>query len=199
MAGKLYVIRHGKTDWNEQCKLQGNTDIPLNEKGRAQAREAAAEYKDVNFDICYCSPLQRARETMEILLEGRDIPVIIDERLREMNFGTYEGTRINDFGEDLMRRFIDTEFSDIGGECRADVYRRLKVLLAEIIDGADDGDNVLLVSHGGLYLSLMNMLFALDGEKLRERAGDKNPTPNLGYAVFTYENGKFILKKTMEE
>jgi probable phosphoglycerate mutase len=51
MPGKLYVIRHGKTDWNEKCKLQGSTDIPLNETGRSQAREAASQYRDISFDI----------------------------------------------------------------------------------------------------------------------------------------------------
>ena len=87
----LYVMRHGKTDWNLKHKLQGKTDIPLNDLGRQMAREAAGKYKDVHFDICYCSPLIRARETAELLLEGRDVPIIIDDRLSEMGFGIYEG------------------------------------------------------------------------------------------------------------
>ena len=195
----FYFVRHGETLFNVQWRMQGFCDAPLTEEGIMQAEKRREDFRSIHFDSAFVSTAERTRDTAAILLEPHHITPVYEKKLRELNFGTYEGTRINDFGEDLMRRFIDTEFSDIGGECRADVYRRLKVLLAEIIDGADDGDNVLLVSHGGLYLSLMNMLFALDGEKLRERAGDKNPTPNLGYAVFTYENGKFILKKTMEE
>ena len=54
----LYIMRHGKTDWNVLHKLQGRTDIPLNEEGRNMARKAAAIYKDINFDVCYCSPLK---------------------------------------------------------------------------------------------------------------------------------------------
>ncbi|MBR3041256.1 MAG: histidine phosphatase family protein, partial [Eubacterium sp.] len=87
----LYIIRHGKTDWNNLHKIQGRTDVPLNEEGRAMAREAAVEYKNVHFDVCYCSPLIRAMETAEILLEGRDVPIITDDRLMEMCFGVYEG------------------------------------------------------------------------------------------------------------
>ena len=62
----LYIMRHGRTDWNEQYRLQGGTDIPLNEEGRRMAREAAETYRDVEFDLCYVSPLQRARETAEL-------------------------------------------------------------------------------------------------------------------------------------
>ena len=53
----LYIMRHGKTDWNAMRKLQGRTDIPLNEEGRQMAEHARTEYADIHFDICYCSPL----------------------------------------------------------------------------------------------------------------------------------------------
>ena len=87
----LYIMRHGKTDWNLLHKLQGRTDIPLNDMGIKMAKEARERYKDVHFDICYCSPLTRARQTAELVLEGRDVPVVIDDRLAEMGFGIYEG------------------------------------------------------------------------------------------------------------
>ena len=87
----LYIIRHGKTEWNERHKLQGRTDIPLNEDGRLMAEKAAEECRDIHFDVCYCSPLIRARETAEILLRGRDVPIIADDRLMEMCFGCFEG------------------------------------------------------------------------------------------------------------
>ena len=70
----LYIMRHGKTDWNVLHKLQGRTDIPLNEEGRRMAEAAREKYKDINFDVCYCSPLIRARETAQIFLKERDIP-----------------------------------------------------------------------------------------------------------------------------
>ncbi len=87
----LYIIRHGKTDWNALHKLQGRTDIPLNDEGRKMAEEAGKLYRDVHFDVCFCSPLIRARETAEILLRGRNVPILTDNRLAEMGFGSYEG------------------------------------------------------------------------------------------------------------
>ena len=65
----LYIMRHGRTDWNDMHKLQGRTDIPLNSCGREMAEKAAEEYKDVPLDICFCSPLIRAKETAEIVLK----------------------------------------------------------------------------------------------------------------------------------
>ena len=87
----LYIMRHGKTDWNALHKMQGRTDIPLNEEGREMAAATGEKYRDLHFDVCYCSPLSRARETAEIFLRGREVPIHADERLMEMSFGTYEG------------------------------------------------------------------------------------------------------------
>ena len=69
----LYIMRHGKTDWNAAYRLQGQTDTDLNAEGVRMAQEAAREYKGIHFDVCYCSPLKRARETARLVLDGRDI------------------------------------------------------------------------------------------------------------------------------
>ena len=89
----LYIMRHGRTDWKDAHRIQGRTDIPLNDEGRQMARDAAEEYKDLHLDICYCSPMIRAKETAQILLSGRDVPIVYDERLIEMGFGIYEGIK----------------------------------------------------------------------------------------------------------
>ena len=77
----LYIMRHGKTDWNACHKLQGRTDIALNDEGRMMAAEAGKKYADIHFDICYSSPLARAKETAEIFMQGRNVPVYTDDRL----------------------------------------------------------------------------------------------------------------------
>ena len=87
----LYIMRHGQTDWNRIHKLQGRTNIPLNEFGRQSSIEAGQQYKDTHLDVCYCSPLDRAQETARLFIGSRDIPIITDERLAEMCFGIYEG------------------------------------------------------------------------------------------------------------
>ena len=84
-------MRHGQTDWNALRKLQGRSDVPLNDNGRLMVKEAIEEYKNIHFDICFCSPLKRALETAEIFLKNRNIPLIVDDRLAEMCFGIYEG------------------------------------------------------------------------------------------------------------
>ena len=88
---KLYIIRHGQTDWNRARRLQGRTDIPLNEWGRRVAELTREGLKDVAFDMAFTSPLIRAKETAEIILGDRNVPIIEDERIIEVNFGAYEG------------------------------------------------------------------------------------------------------------
>lgn len=86
----IWLTRHGQTNLNKQHLMQGRTDEPLNETGRAQARAARAQLGDMHFDAVYASPLQRAIETGAIM---GDIPmdeVIIDERLIEADFGRFE-------------------------------------------------------------------------------------------------------------
>lgn len=76
----LYIMRHGQTQWNAQGRLQGQTDIPLNEEGRAGAAAAREKYGCIPLDVCFASPLKRALETAEIFLKGRAVPIYTDDR-----------------------------------------------------------------------------------------------------------------------
>ena len=152
----LYVMRHGRTDWNEKHKLQGRTDIPLNDEGISMAKKAAEEYADVNFDICYCSPLKRARTTAEIVLRGRNIPIITDDRLVEMCFGIYEGVEnsfdnpecpINVLFENPENYKVPVE----DGESLEQLYSRTGEFLKEVINPLlDQGKDILIVGHGAM-------------------------------------------------
>ena len=75
----LYIVRHGETDWNRMKKVQGRTDIALNDYGRHLAEETAEGMKEISLDLAYTSPLRRARETAEILVAGRKIPPLVEE------------------------------------------------------------------------------------------------------------------------
>lgn len=88
---RLYFIRHGETDWNKIRRLQGKSDVRLNEFGIHLAKETAKGLKDVPFDIAYTSPLVRAKETAKLVLGDRQIPLVEDKRIEEMGFGIYEG------------------------------------------------------------------------------------------------------------
>ncbi len=156
----LYIIRHGKTDWNVAKKLQGWTDIPLNEQGISMAREAAKENKEIDFDICFCSPLTRARQTAELFLEGKDTPIIIDERIKEMGFGEYEG--ITNYFEDSSCP-VNVFFTDPknykgskNGESTKDLLARTKDFLEDkVYPLLKEGKNVLIVGHGAANSSII--------------------------------------------
>ena len=157
----LYVMRHGKTDWNAAYRLQGGTDVPLNEEGREMAREAARKYKDVPFDICFVSPLQRARETAEIFLEGREVPMIVDGRLREMSFGQYEGTDHIFEKPDcpMYKMFKDPAHyvAEGGAESFEELFERTGEFLREVAEPlATEGKSVLIVGHGAMNTAIIN-------------------------------------------
>lgn len=157
----LYIMRHGETDWNVRRKLQGHTDVPLNDNGRKMAKEAAEKYKDVHFDVCYCSPLIRAKETAEIFLNGRDVPIITDDRLQEMSFGEYEGTE-NTFAIPdcpINKLFLDPEkYTDPpgGAESFESLFARTGEFLREVaLPLTDEGKDVLIVGHGAMNSSII--------------------------------------------
>ncbi len=151
----LYIMRHGKTDWNLLHKLQGKTDIPLNDMGRQMARDARERYKDIHFDVCFSSPLVRARETAELVLEGRDVPVIIDDRLAEMGFGIYEGTEeVFEKPECPVRVlfFNPEKYEAVGGaESLESLIKRTSEFLDEVaMPLVNEGKDVLILGHGAM-------------------------------------------------
>src|SRR5437879_13665357 len=87
----LYVVRHGTTDWNQAGRIQGHTDIPLNEAGRAQARLARRRLAPLGATALYSSDLLRAYETAQIIGQGLGLDVVQKPGLREMNFGVWRG------------------------------------------------------------------------------------------------------------
>ena len=157
----LYIIRHGKTDWNALHKLQGRTDVPLSEEGRRMAEKAREEYRDVHFDVCFCSPLIRAKETADILLRGRDIPVLTDDRLMEMGFGDYEGIE-NSFDIPdcpINELFFHPELYTAppgGAESLDDLFARTGAFLEERVNPLlREGKDVLIVGHGAMNSSIV--------------------------------------------
>ncbi|MDR0462131.1 MAG: histidine phosphatase family protein [Christensenellaceae bacterium] len=92
----IYFVRHGSTDWNDLKKVQGRADISLNAKGIAQARALAPLIDNLQIDQVYCSPLKRAKETLQYIYSG-PVFTYYDERLSERNYGEFEGVKTTDF------------------------------------------------------------------------------------------------------
>ena len=157
----LYIMRHGKTDWNAKHRLQGREDIPLNEEGREMARAAKAAHSDLHFDICYCSPLIRAKETAEIFLSGTDTPIVTDNRLREMSFGIYEGTEhVTQTPEcPVYTLFKDPVHYKAVNEAESleELYARTGNFIKEVLTPEYvAAKNILIVAHGGMNCSIIN-------------------------------------------
>ena len=170
----LYLMRHGQTDWNIVHKLQGRTDIPLNDNGRQMAREACKNYQNIKIDKCCCSPLQRARETEELMLEGRDIPIGLDDRLKEMSFGAFEGEE-NIFDKPdhpmftLFKKPADYVACE-GSEKLEELFARTGEFMREVvIPELQNGKDVLIVGHGAMNLSIINRVYDVAMEDFWER------------------------------
>ena len=113
----FYVLRHGQTDWNVQMRLQGSTDIPLNETGRAQAHVAAKVMAGESITKIIASPLSRALETARIVGAAAGIEPVIDGRLIERNFGQFEGMTIDEVHQhrEDMRDYMNPQ-ADVDGK-----------------------------------------------------------------------------------
>ena len=162
---KIYFVRHGETDWNKERKIQGQVDIPLNEFGRHLARETAKGLRDVPFDVCFTSPLERARETAQIILQGRDVPILEDKRILEMNFGVLEGKCCSKEGWDVpdsFQMFFDDPVhyqAPEGGEDFQAVRKRTGDFLNWLFAQEQYRDSTVLVTtHGAAMAGLLNNL-----------------------------------------
>ena len=174
----LYIMRHGRTDWNVERKLQGHTDVPLNEEGRQMAEEAAVRYKEVSIDTCYCSPLIRAKETAEIVLRDRNIPIWFDDRLVEMGFGESEGIKLNTLAEDAPANVLfqhpEKYVPGVDGESFAELYKRTGSFLKEVVEPQlKAGKDVLIVGHGAMNSSIVCQVKKMPLERFWE-AGIEN-------------------------
>ena len=152
----LYIVRHGTTSWNLLRRIQGIADIPLTEEGLRMAEETGRALQDVSFDKCICSPLLRARQTAEKILAGKNVPLILDPRIQEINFGVLEGKVLRDQeGNILEPRFISF-FDDPlrferpeDGENIPDVLERTRDFWQELVSDTENRDRTILVcSHG---------------------------------------------------
>lgn len=156
----LYIVRHGETNWNTEKKLQGRSDIELNENGIRLAKITAQGISEIAFTHVYASPLKRAYATAVLLTEGRDLEIVKDERLLEIGFGEDEGVPETERRKDFMLFFNDPEnyIPAKGGEtyeslcerARDFIYNELVPLSLQNPDG-----KVLVVAHGAMNRALM--------------------------------------------
>lgn len=194
----IYLMRHGETDWNKARRLQGQSDIPLNEYGIELAVKTAEALADVPFDVAFCSPLGRAEETARIILGDRKTPLHKDIRLMEINFGTSEGICFDapkQNPEDPLHDFFCNPESYLppkGAESFAQVAERGRSFLQEkILPLEGSFETILMVAHGAFNRSLLNSIMELPLKDFWRIS-----LPNCAVSILSLEDGKF---KVLEE
>lgn len=146
---KLYSARHGQTDYNKEDLILGRTDLPLNSTGMAQAEEFAAAVELLgDVDIIIASPMKRAQATARAAAERCGIEIVTDERLREWNYGEFEGKSRYTEGFAENKREFAVKMGR-SGESLFQLCHRVYSALDEIM-AKYSGKNVLLISHGGV-------------------------------------------------
>ena len=147
---KLILVRHGETDWNRDGRWQGQSDTPLNDLGRSQARDVAEELDGV--DVVYSSDLARARETADIVARRLGLEVRLDPRLGERGFGGWEGLTTGEiqsgFAEEHGRWQTGEGFGADDAEPFDSFGARVGAFLDEVLHRHPD-ETVLVVGHGG--------------------------------------------------
>ena len=143
---KIYITRHSKTLWNQEKRLQGWQDSPLSETGIKDALLLKDRIKDLKIDCCYSSPIGRAKSTSQILFDHFNE----DVRLKEMNFGIYEGKKIAELHPDDNVRLT-------GGESYFEVQTRLKSFINDVYQKYHD-KTIFITIHGMLFVILHGLM-----------------------------------------
>ena len=160
----LGLLRHGQTDWNIDLRLQGSTDIPLNDTGRTQARLAAASLNREDWDVIIASPLSRAKHTADIVALELGMNVVVVPELIERSFGVAEG-----LDHASWRKLYESHQVIEGLESLEDLRTRT-VQLLNLIANEYSGKRVLAVSHGAFIRKVLTIVtngeLPRDGERL---------------------------------
>lgn len=169
---EVIAVRHGLTDYNAERRLQGRLDVPLNDTGRNQCRECGSQLKrmfqggqKIAIDGIYASPLQRARESAEIIRESASIPcdIVLDSRIEEWNAGILQGHLISELGVlfpsawEAWNRSRDPGFVFEGGESFQQRYDRVKGFFLDVAV-RHAGQRILVVTHGGVLDDLFRLV-----------------------------------------
>ena len=190
---ELYIIRHGETVWNKEKRLQGSSDIEINENGRNIAIKTGEGMKDIHFDVIYSSPLRRAYETAKLISKGRKIDILTDERLKEISFGNYEGKTYEELENSGIKfsLFFDKpeEFMPAEDAENFDsLIRRAKSFLDELVKIYGNTDKrIMIVAHVAINKAIMLNIKNIELKDFWS-GGLQN---NCNAMIVSYRNGRF--------
>ena len=181
----LGLLRHGQTDWNIDLRLQGSTDIPLNDTGRAQALQAASVLNREDWDVIIASPLSRAKDTADIVAKELGMNVVIVPELIERSFGVAEG-----LDHASWRKMYESHAVIEGLESLEDLRART-ILLLDLIANEYAGQRVLAVSHGAFIRKVLTIIsngeLPREGERLSNASLNKFIHSDNAWTVAEYK------------
>ncbi|WP_312117289.1 histidine phosphatase family protein [Brevibacillus reuszeri] len=154
----MYLVRHGETDWNSVRRIQGHSDIELNELGLRQAEQVAGRFRGEKIQAVYSSDLCRARETASRIAQPFNFTVSTHDTLRERCYGQWEGLTY----EEIRARFENQDEAACGIETFECMQKRAVSALTELAK-AHPNETIVVVSHGGLINSFLH--FVTSGEQ----------------------------------
>ncbi len=188
----LYLLRHAQSEYNEKGIFQGRLDSDLTPLGFVQARLSAQELLDKNIDIIYSSPQRRAYKTALTVGDVLGLEVVVDERLREMSFGDYEGRHFWTLMEQegvLMRAWLSNPLKNPlpTQESMQSFKERVEDFLKDVLSSSHE--RILIVAHGGTLHAIVCLALGLGLENLWNIHMD-----NTGITHLLYNSGRFELK-----
>lgn len=191
---RLYLIRHGETDWNRLNQLQGKRDIPLNAQGEEVARKTRKGLMDVPFTLGITSPLKRAARTAELLLEGREIPIRKENRIEEIGFGEYEGMVYTKTYSEIPDEKFSYFFTKPeayrpgkGGESVEELLARERDFWQELLRNPEYEEQTILISTHGAALG--GLLCVIKGQS-EAHLWDSKLHKNCGFSVVDVVDGE---------
>ncbi|OGL06864.1 MAG: hypothetical protein A3I03_06675 [Candidatus Rokubacteria bacterium RIFCSPLOWO2_02_FULL_68_19] len=172
---KLILVRHAESAWNAERRFQGRTDVGLSDAGLAQATALARAVARRRVGAIYSSPLRRARETAEIVAKERALTVTVVDELRELSLGTWEGRTVDDVlatEADAYRNWRERPYDcpPPEGEHIEEVARRVLPVMERIVSAHPDGEDALVVAHGGVISVYLCHLLGLSPNALWQLA-----------------------------
>ncbi|MGO3023415.1 MAG: histidine phosphatase family protein [Brevibacterium sp.] len=191
MTKTVLFWRHGQTDFNVAGRFQGQSDVPLNDTGRAQAEQTARRLAELDPELIVSSDLSRAAVTSDSLARLVSREPLRDDRLRETAFGEWEGRTRAEVAEtwpdELAEWASGADVSPPGGESRSQSGRRVADAISEIV-GSTDAETIAIVAHGAVLRAAAEILLEMNG------TGRLGVLGNCGHGEFGFAGENWVLR-----
>jgi len=188
---KIYITRHGETKWNIEKRIQGHLDSELTRKGLEGAKKLKERLADVKLDLIISSPLERAHKTARIIKGNRDIEIELENKLKEINCGEFQGNKFEDIwreNPEAKDKLRENPFGFVypKGESLEKFYKRVANGYKEILN-RHWGKDILIVAHGGTIRSIVAEMF----DKPDGSTWFKNVVDNCSLSIYHYDGENF--------